>query len=139
MANAQVFRGYLFTGIINLKQDDGTSPENLLPYVIPAGSRIDIIFPQDTTLPTPVAVVIDSATALPSPLVGNEVVIASYTLGQCTFTCPMSKSALLGVGKGLAVDVRVVKDPLTTPSPVNVDFFQKVKIIDVADPANLQV
>lgn len=137
MANPEVFRGFLFTGVINLKQDDGTSPDNVLPYVIPGGAAVEIILPQDSELVTPVAVVLSSATALPAPLVGNEVVVVNATLGQISFTCPMTKSALMGVGKNLAIDVRVVKDP-PYATAVNVDFFQKVKVIDVADPANLQ-
>lgn len=137
MANPEIFRGFLFSGIINLKQDDGTSPDNVLPYVIPGGADIEIVLPQDSDLVTPVAVILSSATALPSPLTGNEVVIVNATLGQISFTCPMTKSALMGLGKNLAVDVRVVKDPPFSTA-VNVDFFQKVKVIDVSDPANLQ-
>ena len=138
MANAEIYRGYIVQGIINLKQDDGTTPENILPYAIPVGAVVEIVFPQDTTLVTPLAVVLSSAVALPSPLSGNEVVIVNATQGQVSFTCPRTKSALMGVGKNLSVDVRVVKDPATIPTPVNVDFFEKAKIIDVKDPANLQ-
>lgn len=136
MANPLVYRGYKFSGIINLKQDDGTSPDNVLPYVIPGGAVVKIHFPDDKTLTIPVPVTIDSATALPAPLVGNEVTIVNASLGQVSFVCPASKSALIAVGKNGSVDVEVIKDPSTLPTPVDVDFFEKQKTIDVKDSDN---
>lgn len=137
MANAQVYRGYIFSGVINLKKSDGSLPENLLPYVIPVGADVQVHLPQDTTLGVPLPVVLSTANALPSPLTGNEVTIVSASLGQISFTCPIAKSALMGVGKNLTVDVVVIKDPTTLPNPVNLDPFEKQKIIDVKDLDNL--
>lgn len=136
MANPLVYRGYKFTGIINLKQDDGTSPDNILPYQIPSGAVVEIHLPQDTTNPTPTPVILSSATPLPSPLVGNEVTIVSMSLGQVSFTCIPTKSAILGVGKNLSVDVKVIKDPSTVPAPVDTELFEKQKTIDVKDADN---
>ncbi|MBL0233229.1 MAG: hypothetical protein IPQ08_06150 [Chitinophagaceae bacterium] len=137
MANPIVYRGYVFQGIINLKMDDGTSPQNVLPYVIPGGSVVKVLLPKDLTLLVPVQVVLSSDVALPSPLTGNEVTIVNAATGQISFTGIGAKSSLMGVGTNLEVDVLVIKDPSTLPNPVNVDAFRKQKTIDVADLGNV--
>jgi hypothetical protein len=129
---ATVYRGYTFSGIINLKQDDGTAPENLLPYVIPVGSTVQVILPGESG-----PVILDSTVALPNPpFSANEVTIVNASLGQIAFTCTPDKSTLLAVGTKQAVDVVVIKDPATTPTPEDVDVFEKLKTIDIADIAN---
>ena len=97
MANPVAYRGYQFTGAITLRFDDGTSPQNLFPYIIPGGAVIEIVFPPENPANP---VVVSSATALPNPPYSvNEVLVVNAALGQITFTCIGSKSGIMALGK----------------------------------------
>lgn len=132
-----IYRNATFTGTIDFKQITPPGSGNIFPYVIPNGAVVEVHLPADPNSPNNGApVVLSSATALPNPpFTANEVVINIARTGV-SFTCIPAKAKNMAVGTRLSVDVKVIKDPLTTPTPANVDVFESVKVIDVKDPDN---
>lgn len=86
------FQNDVWTGTIALRVQDPVNPKKQDPYTLPSGPIIQINFPGIAPAPS---VTISSATALPSPFTGNEVVVTGGTLTDVTFTVITSKTAIV--------------------------------------------
>ena len=122
--NPIIIQGQSFSGIINLKTDDGCTPSNILPYIINPLWTIEVHFPGDPAAPTPAPVVLSTANA-------GEITIINAAEGQISYLGGATKSLLMNTGKNLTIMVKVIKD---APTNNLVDIFEMQKVIDIKAP-----
>jgi len=114
MAKFQVFKGDTWRGSATLRTKDACDQSKMNNYEIPSDANVQLRFPGSQT--------IDSDS--------GDVVIASYPLGQITWTVPTDVTSLVTAGNGAAIDCVVISNS------EGITTFEKLNIIDVKTRAN---
>lgn len=115
----KIYRGATIRGTIQLRSKTSQLSGAENPYVLPVANLIELKFPGET------------ATVVLSTAVVGEVSIVSATLSTITFEMSPTKSLLLAVGNGAALDAYV-----TNTATSEVDIFEALKVFDIVDPKN---
>jgi hypothetical protein len=116
---ATIYKGDTFKGVINLRLRDSCDADKVNPFVIEAGSTIEIRFP-GTSAP----VVLSTANV-------GEINILDTNLSTLSYEGAPAKSALMKTGNSQAITVVVTQGVST-----EVYTFQMEKFIDIKVRAN---
>lgn len=114
-----IYRGDTFKGVINLRAKDCCDENKVNPYVIEAGSLVEIRFPGATS-----TVVLSTANV-------GEVTIVDSALSTISYEGSQAKSALLKKGDNQTITV-VVTQGVSTEKYT----FELAKALDIKDRAN---